>query len=1107
MSAPGPLRLDELDRLLKALDPGVVLVPPRLLRRIIKHDRQLPGIGLHVPHRKTYVCERERLHVLVEADELPLSAGEPAMRILLARPDPERLAELPRDTALLKFWRLLFHARVHLALEPQIAKLTDDELRGRIARLGVAEFDEVRSVLRQEEFLLPPADDRAVYVEFVAVYLDLRHFSPALLTQYFPGIDKPNAIDAVLAEDVDVQALLTATRLEGATLPPDNGEAEVLDQGGETPAAAPDEEAPQAELAQEAQGAAAVGNLVRAARLRMRAGDEAAALAHLQRLAQRLQSALQLHPAEADAWRRLLPALLPAAARGLWPPAARLLYDLQKVCMDHEHAVYKLDLVEWALSLGRRPIKRLLPGQQEVQGLRHLRSALKRLPTTRLADADRRELAGLLIAAIHHSEDRLRERFRPVLLGALEDVGLRPGNMPERVARHKLVEELLDRIGEHGFIHIGDLRDALSRNQLKLLDLADPGEFWHGDALLRLDQRLGAEMEGVYRRGEVYLRWLQRFSSVSFGTRVGRFLTRYVALPFGGAFVLLEGLQHVVEPLAKLFTARTVATTVTTRPEELPEGWVEAPSAEVPSEVHETAAGIHLLHWWSLLLVGFFLLGLMYSPSFRARVVAGLLTLFRGLRVILVDLPARLLRLPVVQRLLHSRWMTGGWQFVLKPLLVSSSLAFLGLATLSIVWPPFLGSVPRPGGYAWIIVSGVLLMPVALLLNSRFGRALQERLGEQVERTWEHLLHSAIPGIVYGTLDFFRACVEAIDRVMYSVDERLRFRVGDSRLSLYVKPVLGLFWFAVTYVVRFCVNLLIEPQVNPIKHFPVVTVSHKLVLTLGVPHLAHLLSFTFDLEPARAWATATLIGSLIPGIFGFLVWELKENWKLYRANRSPALKPTLVGSHGETLARLLRPGFHSGTVPKLFGKLRRAGRRARRRGRWVSFRKHRDALHHVEESVHHFIERELLQLLEESKSWGGLHVSTGALMLSTNRIRVELYCPELAREPVRIAFTERLDELLASIDETGWLTQLKVEQRRALTVALAGLCKLGGVDDVEAQAATSCHFHDVVISWDAWVEAWDADEANKGLPERFPGGECLPSVVESAESAVEVPVG
>ena len=53
-------------------------------------------------------------------------------------------------------------------------------------------------------------------------------------------------------------------------------------------------------------------------------------------------------------------------------------------------------------------------------------------------------------------------------------------------------------------------------------------------------------LDGVYRRGEAYMRWLQRISSVLFGTTVGRFLTRYALLPLLGSFAVVEGLQHMV---------------------------------------------------------------------------------------------------------------------------------------------------------------------------------------------------------------------------------------------------------------------------------------------------------------------------------------------------------------------------------------------------------------------------------------------------------------------------------------------------------------------------------------------------------------------------------
>src|SRR5205814_6804986 len=99
----------------------------------------------------------------------------------------------------------------------------------------------------------------------------------------------------------------------------------------------------------------------------------------LVRLAQRLQPALHLDRAALEEWQSVLPALLGKAAQGIWAVEARLLYDLQKVCIDHERDVYALDVVEWALSLGRRPIKRLLPHQREVLMTKHLRSAARRL--------------------------------------------------------------------------------------------------------------------------------------------------------------------------------------------------------------------------------------------------------------------------------------------------------------------------------------------------------------------------------------------------------------------------------------------------------------------------------------------------------------------------------------------------------------------------------------------------------------------------------------------------------------------------------------------------------------------------------------------------------
>ena len=201
-----------------------------------------------------------------------------------------------------------------------------------------------------------------------------------------------------------------------------------------------------------------------------------------------------------------------------------------------------------------KPLKRFSPGQRDVLISKHLRSAAARIPAARLSHRARCRLAALLQAAVHRAEASLRARFKPLVDRALDNVKLMPANPPEQVARKMLVDEILDRVVERGFLSMGDLRDALSRNNLKLPDLASVQQFLQGDQLLQADQQLATSLDGVYRAGEVYLRFPQRLSSLAFGTPLGRFLTPYVALPFGVASVPLEGLQHLAEPVVDCFS-------------------------------------------------------------------------------------------------------------------------------------------------------------------------------------------------------------------------------------------------------------------------------------------------------------------------------------------------------------------------------------------------------------------------------------------------------------------------------------------------------------------------------------------------------------------------
>ena len=76
-----------------------------------------------------------------------------------------------------------------------------------------------------------------------------------------------------------------------------------------------------------------------------------------------------------------------------------MLYDLQKVCIEQERNVYRLDLVEWVRTFGKRPIRRPLPLLRDALMIRHLRTALGRLATAQLARDEREHVAALLKAA------------------------------------------------------------------------------------------------------------------------------------------------------------------------------------------------------------------------------------------------------------------------------------------------------------------------------------------------------------------------------------------------------------------------------------------------------------------------------------------------------------------------------------------------------------------------------------------------------------------------------------------------------------------------------------------------------------------------------------
>jgi hypothetical protein len=1013
-----------------------IVVDPRLLRRIIKRHRAVPGIGLEVPHARCYAIRRDALLGIVSPAALGRDgASLPDEIILLPRPTDAELRNTPVEELLTDLWRAAFHAAIHLEIERRSAAgaLTPARIRERIHRIGETEFDEVRLVLRHDESLLPPYDDRETFTEFAALYLELQSFDPALLDRLFPTLRDRSRVDRAI--DVDPAPLLARTRPLGApeaparisSVPPSSRRRASIVHEPARPRA-PSPEAMARYFAQ-ADVARRKGNDVRAALLALSAhavappgkeGDAlAAARADIESLALRLDHALRPERVVTEAeraavlstWTPLLLALARAGFRRTLrhTVSARLLLDLQNAAVARERPQSAVDLVEFVLSFGKRPVVRPLPAAVDVRIAGYLHHAIKKVRFVALDTASRRALAELLHHTAERAEENVRVALRPRLIEALDAVGLAPNDAPERLARAKLVDELLDQVVHHGFLGIGHLRDAISRNQLKLESLSGPKQLLFGDALLKADRRLSISLDGVYRRAEIYLRTLQRLSSVAFGTAPGRFLTLYLLLPVGGAFVILEGLSHLVSLIIGLF-------------------------------------GLHhivLLNNPSLAIVSVALFGLIHSAGVRAMVLRSLSGIRWVLASVFIRFPRFLLHLSLVQTVIHSRLARGVSRYLVKPAVITA-----------VFWLLVIRLIPRPAGFG---VAATLFVALEIGLISPAGVLFEEIVVDWFARRLRAISHSVLPGLFRLVASTFRYLTDLVERAVYTVDEWLRFRQGQSVIALAAKAVLGLVWFFIAYVIRFSVNLLIEPQINPIKHFPVVTVSHKIVFSFARTILPALRSVLTPLVGASLAHTIASPPTLfvIPGVFGFLVWELKENWKLYRENRATHLRPVTIGHHGETMSALMKPGFHSGTLPKLYQKLRRSARRSD-----GSFAQHDEALHEVEEAVRHFGARELAAIINGSSRFRAGYVRVDGVELGSNRITLVVRCrahdeaaapAKAAALPCRIAFEEQSGLLLASVPEAGWLDDLGDEDRVIVENALAGLYHFAGVDVAREQ--------------------------------------------------------
>lgn len=1046
-----------VERDLRGAAPELLYAPPRTVRRLLRRDRDEPFGWRSMPHAEIAVLDAARL-LAIAGDILVVPADIPPRVAVIARPDAARLGQAGDATILHDYWRLAFHALVDLAASEAIAA----------GRLDVADlvgptgFVEARDVLVREGRVAADAAAAGIAAEFAATFLELRCFQSDTVADWFPALPDPGGVAAALSQALGAEALLERAMPRG--IDPDAEPAPRTSVPGPTRGRTGRWWWPRPRasvLRRRADRTASTGNVVRAmldewTAAARQGADAQPSTGRLERLvdsfARRLAWALDLDAADTAAASRVIGRLVRMAEGSPWSPPSRLLYDLQNVCVDSERESFRTQLLRWIGSAGRKPLAVPLPCQRLVLIHRHAVSASARLPAIELPGDDRVLGERLLQLAVDTTATAARETLGPSIAASLSDAGLQASSLVEQTAAEKLVAELLDVIVDRGFVSFGSVRDAISRNQLKLHDLAGPRQWLQGDELLQLDRRLAGTLDGVYRAAPFYLAMLQRLSSPFFGTVVGRLLTAHILLPFGGAWILLRGLEHIVEPVTEY---------------SLGEVW-------------------HIYTHARMLAIGCCLWALIHVPAVRIATWQGLRAVAAAIRFLALELPQRILRLALVERLVRSppvRWFV---RHAWSPLVVTLTAWLL---------------LPHHG--RWVSRSTVWFPPVffaasATVLNSAAGRRLQEQAVETAGRLLHRLHVHVIVGLVSWVVDAFRTAMDMVEGTLYAVDESLRFRSDESGLALAIKAVLGAVWSVIEAVVRFCILLLIEPQLNPIKHFPVVTVSHKLLVPM-IPVVASQVVATTGMERGLALTVVTFVSTALPGVFGFLAWELKENWRLFAANRSPTLRPVPVGHHGETVRRLLLPGFHSGTVPRLFARLRRLHRSGGTPAAGVAAVRQR---HELEHAIAAFFDRNVLALVDRSAA-APLGIVLDDVELAVNRIRLVVRATSLADEPPAVLDLERRDRTIESrVADAGWIATLQGDSSRAVRLAIAGYHRLAAADTATAalaempREATTEPPHDGrmvpldPISWTEWSAAWETLRA--GGPHGLPCGRSGP---------------
>ena len=609
-----------------------------------------------------------------------------------------------------------------------------------------------------------------------------------------------------------------------------------------------------------------------------------------------------------------------------------LLEDLEQVVKLAGTPLEKVDAFRWILSLGKEPLRRELPYSGWLMALRSLRSATAQVGKLGLA-AHQTELLLEHLGRWHQAATgALRDQVGPVIEATFRKTGLIPERVLEGLAWRQVVDELLERLANRGEIALGDLRDALASHRMKLADLKGPVEWLKGDLLLRVDRKLAQDLPGAYRPGEFYMRGLQRLSSLFFGNPLGRAIFLYLLFPLAIVYVAFKGVQELANLALSVTFEKKLAL------EALDASLANARWLPLEAELTDKKAELVLGGPWTYFILAAFVSLLIYSPLLRKRCARFLWKAGGVLHGVLIDFPALLLRgIWMLVRLPYIRQI---YQHGVRPGMEAVA------AMLLLRW---VGWLPPAGDGLWVVVFAGF---VGLFLSTPW-RFVEEMGMDMAAWVWQHLGLALVLSVFDWIIAVFRWLMELVSLWLRGLDRLLLQPPSGRGGGLAARCVVSLIISPFVYIVRAVLLIFVEPQVNPVKHFPVVTVGHKLMLTMA-PGIASSISASTGKNYFEVLTAVTSILTLIPGFLGFLAWELKENWRLYKANQAKYVRPVMFGGHGESMKGMLAPGFHSGTLPKLFRRLRRADP--------VSRVILAEALNHDEHLIHGFFQEELVEV-------------------------------------------------------------------------------------------------------------------------------------------------